>query len=153
MLLMMVYIWAASLEGKLTASFWFKMCTPNSTVETQGRSRWPEEQVLEGKKKTGTSAGQLCLHLSWGASCWSCRMHCRGSKTVEQTELQGTGRCFKLSSFLRFYLFIHKRCRDTGRGRSKLHAGSPMAGLDPGSPASCPGPKAGAKPLSHSGIL
>ena len=28
----------------------------------------------------------------------------------------------------------------------------PDVGLDPGSPASCPGPKAGAKPLSHPGI-
>ena len=26
------------------------------------------------------------------------------------------------------------------------------AGLDPGTPGSCPGPKAGAKPLSHPGI-
>ena len=25
-------------------------------------------------------------------------------------------------------------------------------GLDPGTPGSCPGPKAGAKPLSHPGI-
>ena len=44
-----------------------------------------------------------------------------------------------------------QRGRDTGRGRSRLHAGSPM-GLDPGTPGSCPGPKAGAKPLSHPGI-
>ena len=28
----------------------------------------------------------------------------------------------------------------------------PDAGLDPGTPESCPGPKAGAKPLSHPGI-
>ena len=28
----------------------------------------------------------------------------------------------------------------------------PDAGLDPGTPGSCPGPKAGAKPLSHPGI-
>ena len=28
----------------------------------------------------------------------------------------------------------------------------PDVGLDPGTPGSCPGPKAGAKPLSHSGI-
>ena len=28
----------------------------------------------------------------------------------------------------------------------------PDVGLDPGSPGSCPGPKAGAKPLRHSGI-
>ena len=28
----------------------------------------------------------------------------------------------------------------------------PDAGLDPETPGSCPGPKAGAKPLSHPGI-
>ena len=28
----------------------------------------------------------------------------------------------------------------------------PDVGLDPGTPGSCPGPKAGAKPLSHPGI-
>ena len=28
----------------------------------------------------------------------------------------------------------------------------PDVGFDPGSPGSCPGPKAGAKPLSHPGI-
>ena len=28
----------------------------------------------------------------------------------------------------------------------------PDAGLDPGTPGSCPGPKAGTKPLSHPGI-
>ena len=38
--------------------------------------------------------------------------------------------------FLRFYLLIHERHtergRDTGRGRSRLHAGSPMWDLIPG---------------------
>ena len=29
----------------------------------------------------------------------------------------------------------------------------PDVGLDPGTPGSSPGPKAGAKPLSHQGIL
>ena len=54
---------------------------------------------------------------------------------------------FFFFSFLRFYLFIRER----GRGRSRLHAGSPT-GLDPGSPGSRPGSKADAKPLSHPGI-
>ena len=49
-----------------------------------------------------------------------------------------------------------ERGRDTGRGRGKLHAGSPMwdliPGLDPRTPGSCPGQKAGTKPLSHPGI-
>ena len=56
--------------------------------------------------------------------------------------------CFVL--FLDFiYLFMrdtHKRerGRDTDRGRSRLHAGSPMGDLilGPGSPRSCPGLKA-----------
>ena len=34
-----------------------------------------------------------------------------------------------------------------------LDSGTPDAGLDPGTPGSRPGPKAGAKPLSHPGIL
>ena len=46
-----------------------------------------------------------------------------------------------------------ERGRDTGRDRSRLHAGSPtwdlIVGLDPGTPGSRPGLKAGAKPLSH----
>ena len=36
-----------------------------------------------------------------------------------------------------------ERGRDTGGGRSRLHAGSPTAGLDPETPGSRPGPKAG----------
>ena len=41
-----------------------------------------------------------------------------------------------------------ERGRDTGRGRSQR----PNTGLDPWTPGSRPGPKAGAKPLSHPGI-
>ena len=41
---------------------------------------------------------------------------------------------------------------DTGRGRSRLHCREPDMGLVPGAPGSCPGPKAGAKPLSHTGF-
>ena len=44
------------------------------------------------------------------------------------------------------------RGRDTGRGRSRLHAGEPDVGLNPRTPGSCPGLKAGIKPLSHPGI-
>ena len=35
-----------------------------------------------------------------------------------------------------------ERGRDTGRGRSRLHAREPDMGLNPGSPESRPGPKA-----------
>ena len=45
-----------------------------------------------------------------------------------------------------------ERGRDTGRGRSKLHAPGTDVGFDPGSPEWRPGPKAGAKPLRHPGI-
>ena len=45
-----------------------------------------------------------------------------------------------------------KRQRDTGRGKSRVHAGSLLWGLDPRTPRSHPGPKAGTKPLSHPGI-
>ena len=46
-----------------------------------------------------------------------------------------------------------ERGRGTGRGRSRLHAGEPHKGLDPGTPGLRPGPKAGPKPPSHAGIL
>ena len=45
-----------------------------------------------------------------------------------------------------------ERGTDTGRGRSRPHAGSLMWDSIPGTPGSHPGPKAGAKPLSHPGI-
>ena len=45
-----------------------------------------------------------------------------------------------------------ERGRDTGRGRSRLHVRSLMWDLIPGTPGSCPGPKAGTKPLSNPGI-
>ena len=44
-----------------------------------------------------------------------------------------------------------ERGRDTGGGRSRLHARSPMWTLSE-TPGSLPGPKAEAKPLSHPGI-
>ena len=44
-----------------------------------------------------------------------------------------------------------ERESETGRGRSRLHAGSPMWDLIPGLPGSHPGPKAGSKLLSHPG--
>ena len=39
---------------------------------------------------------------------------------------------FLLLFFLRFYLFTHERHRDTGRWRSRLHAGSPTWNSIPG---------------------
>ena len=44
-----------------------------------------------------------------------------------------------------------ERGRDTGGGRSRLHAGS-QTWDSIRTPGLCPGPKAGAKPLSHPGI-
>ena len=43
-----------------------------------------------------------------------------------------------------------ERERDISRGRSRLHAGSPM--WDPGTPVSRPEPKADAQLLSHPGV-
>ena len=62
-----------------------------------------------------------------------------------------------IASFLNFIYFFHKRHtergRNTGRGRSRLHARSTMwVGVDPGSPGSCFESKADAQPLSHSGV-
>ena len=42
--------------------------------------------------------------------------------------------------------------RDTARGRSRLPAEEPDAGLNPRTPGSCPEPKADAQPLSHPGV-
>ena len=46
--------------------------------------------------------------------------------------------------------------RERGRDKAEGEAGSmhqePDVGLDPQLPGSCPGPKAGAKPLCHPGI-
>ena len=44
-----------------------------------------------------------------------------------------------------------ERGRDTDREK-QAPCREPDAGLNPGTPGSCPGPKAGAKPLSHLGI-
>ena len=57
--------------------------------------------------------------------------------------------------FLRFYLFIHERHSERQRHKQREKQApcrEPDVGLDPRSPGSCPGPKAGAKPLSHPGI-
>ena len=51
--------------------------------------------------------------------------------------------------FFKIYLFIHERDRDIGRGRSRLHARSPTWDSIPGLQDERPGPKAGAKLLSH----
>ena len=53
------------------------------------------------------------------------------------------------------YLFTIDIERERGRDRQREKQASrkePVAGLDPGSPGSRPGPKAGAKPLRHPGI-
>ena len=64
-----------------------------------------------------------------------------------------------MSCFLNFFflkiLFIHERERErqTYRQREKqAPCREPDLGLDPQTPGSRPGPKAGAKPLSHPGI-
>ena len=67
------------------------------------------------------------------------------------------GRYFYLFIFLRFYLFTHERHTERERQRHRQREKQapwrePDVGLDPGTPGSCPGPKAGAKPLSHPGI-
>ena len=59
--------------------------------------------------------------------------------------------CIFFFFFLRFYLFM----RDQRETQAEGEAGpcrEPNVGLDPGTPGSCPGLKAGAKPLSHPGI-
>ena len=52
--------------------------------------------------------------------------------------------------FKRFYLFIHERHRRQREKQAPWRDSD--AGIDPGTPGLCPGPKAGGKPLSHPGI-
>ena len=63
---------------------------------------------------------------------------------------------FLLFSFLNIlfiYLFQRERERQRHRQREKqAPCRETDVGLDPGTTGSCPGPKAGAKPLSHPGI-
>ena len=53
-------------------------------------------------------------------------------------------------------MIVIQRERERQRHKAEGEAGSmhrePDVGFDPGSPRSCPGPKAGAKPLHHPGI-
>ena len=63
------------------------------------------------------------------------------------------------SIFLKF-LFIYdshterdeREAETQAEGEAGYTHQEPDAGLNPGSPGSCPGPKAGAKPLCHPGI-
>ena len=58
--------------------------------------------------------------------------------------------------FKDFYLFIHERHRERRRQRHRQRekqapCRDPDMGLNPGTPGSCPGPKADTQPLSHPG--
>ena len=61
--------------------------------------------------------------------------------------------CFVFFCFL--FMIVTEREREA-ETQAEGEAGSmhrePDVGFDPGSPGSCPGPKAGAKPLRHPGI-
>ena len=61
-------------------------------------------------------------------------------------------KCYSLF-LLGFYLFTRDTEKQGHRRREEqASCWEPDAGLDPGTPGSHPGPKAGAKPLSHPGI-
>ena len=60
--------------------------------------------------------------------------------------------------FKRFYLFIPERptereAKTQAEREKQAPCREPNVGLDPGTSGSCPGPKAGAKPLSHPRVL
>ena len=64
--------------------------------------------------------------------------------------------CSRLNIFL--FIYDSHRMREREREAETQEEGEadsmhrePDVGFDPGSPGSCPGPKAGAKPLSHPG--
>ena len=61
------------------------------------------------------------------------------------------GSHFSFKGFI--YLFMRERERQRHRQREKQDPGrKPNVGFDPRTPGSCPGLKAGTKPLSHPGI-
>ena len=79
--------------------------------------------------------------------------------TIEVYTLNGliiwymNGISIKLGGFLLKILSIRERHRERERQREKqAPCREPNVGLDPGSPGSGSGPKAGAKPLSHPGV-
>ena len=101
------------------------------------------------------------LHLQAGLTGWGrSQISLKWGTCFDKTGVFITGnRCTTESrkrfvSFL-FFFFFHQGCRergrDTGRERSRLHAGSQMwdSILDP---RITPGPKEGAQPLSHPGV-
>ena len=49
-------------------------------------------------------------------------------------------------------MIVTQRERERGRGKAGSMHQELDVGLDPGSPGSCPRPKAGTKPLCHPGI-
>ena len=55
---------------------------------------------------------------------------------------------------IRFFFYDSHREREAETQAEGVAAScrKPNVGLDPGTPGSCPGPKAGAKPLSYPGI-
>ena len=61
-----------------------------------------------------------------------------------------------ISSFLRFYLFIHETERERQRHRQREEKQAlcrePNVGLYPGTPGSHPEPKTDAESLSHPGV-
>ena len=98
------------------------------------RSRWP----CSDASLTRTSCNLPNRHrwLSWRTGCHRCWQSCHWwvCQDSHRTQLRGTAThsrvsCYQNDAFLRFHLFINEtqreRGRDPGRGRSRLHAGSP----------------------------
>ena len=70
--------------------------------------------------------------------------------------LFGLCECLRLFFFYLFVIVTERERENAAETQAEGEAGSmhrePDVGLDPGTPGSRPGPKAGAKPLSHPGI-
>ena len=87
-------------------------------------------------------------------------MHLSPVSVWSSVEMKVILPAFSISQdFFKFYLFIHERQREREREMQRhrqrekqVPCREPDAGLDPGTPGSCPGWKAGAKPLSNPGI-
>ena len=92
-----------------------------------------EQSFVSGKR--------ACIH--WDAVV--CVLSVQpGKRPIFQVETEE-----KVKEVLLFILYIHERQREREKQAPRRE---PNVGLDPGTPGSCPGLKAGAKPLSHPGI-
>ena len=84
-----------------------------------------------------------------------CRIYIRHQRLNRKIGIQNVSGPFFFLKILFIYLFMRDTERERQRHRQREKQApcrEPDAGLDPGTPGSCPEPMSGTKPLSHPGI-